>query len=712
MTRISNHFPNYLKTSINNKNLQTNYEYLLQKNIFSKKIKLNFFNDQFYHTRQKNDSRCIENLKIGKLCQFCVMHQENKSCIQWIQKNSIQYRKFSSSQVLKRQSEQKTFENAHKSTQNNQQAQQSKQPDQNPYIVSLRKFFLQVHPDFFEGNSEKQLKNQTSFVKLNQILDWLSQLKVSPQIKTPPTPIELFFHLRKSEKIVKVVFNLTSEKLPITLQRAEFLVDKCVHDLLIQSGVPLPEGLEDRDFEAEEVAMKSKDQKMKLQEKRISQIKTKKDNLREELRLAVANDLHRRDPNLVKYGWWTETLPDVEALIEMNMILFHKDISPIQSMDAIERVKMNLQEMKYHLWSDIPIMFGKKYDCESIKGVIIVPYNFEVGKFVKFIEENVDKVKKLAEDVQKEIDQFESKIVELQITLKLDQLTFSIPKKLSQEVIDRLYPIVKNGELNGFPLEGSHIVIGNEFYIDFNNACIGIANDFKDGKEIINFFNFLTNDNIIACAKKNIEEKEDIAQANSVAMEIMYRLGCIEFNIDKYCASSAKKKLKCLNRLKDYCLMLKQYGWDEFVIYLSDEVINVDIQPENRIIYLPLDFSEGDLFYQAENISRKEKAIAEGRMLDMSGNIVPEEFTELFKFQEEIKNQFKVEMEKAKNDLEEEARKLKEIEDTEARIAKEKEEILRKEFMEEIQNLIGEYEEDLEDVLSEEDLAFLRNEGV
>src|SRR5690606_34287431 len=128
-----------------------------------------------------------------------------------------------------------------------------------------------------------------------------------------------------------------------TVGDAVAAVDKVVLSLLKQAGIT------PQDFERETEPRKSVKEKIKKAKKVNSEV------IREQLRLALQNNLHG-DLEKLKKGFWAEDLPTVEQLIEHKMLFISEKLTPYQVARALDYLSIHMPEMQFHKWRDIPLM--------------------------------------------------------------------------------------------------------------------------------------------------------------------------------------------------------------------------------------------------------------------------------------------------------------------------------------------------------------------
>jgi hypothetical protein len=217
-----------------------------------------------------------------------------------------------------------------------------------PYVQHLRKFFLKVHPDFFQDNKKHQEVNQNSFKTLNELLNWIKiieEKKQIPQIESKQNIQEnLKFYCKFSDKTVKLIESKIEIKKNVfdsnNINQIVESIDECILRLLFKSNI--------------------------ISEKDNFNISKKKKDLREELRLALANNLQNENLEKIKFGWWDDEIPTLDQLIESKMVFISDELNVEQMGDAMENLENNLKEMEFYKWRNIPLMIGPNENEYSI----------------------------------------------------------------------------------------------------------------------------------------------------------------------------------------------------------------------------------------------------------------------------------------------------------------------------------------------------------
>lgn len=159
---------------------------------------------------------------------------------------------------LKRSGGRQQQQRAQSERPNNKNQQQSKSSSgeqnpksfTNPYVSSLRQFFLKVHPDFFQNKPELAKVNQKSFATLNELLSWVGRF-TDPSVARDPPPFmqhTFIFHCKSDEagtppQKISVAFSLMKTGAIFDIQNRKSItfaarrVDECILALLDQAGI-------------------------------------------------------------------------------------------------------------------------------------------------------------------------------------------------------------------------------------------------------------------------------------------------------------------------------------------------------------------------------------------------------------------------------------------------------------------------------------------
>ncbi|KAL9657693.1 hypothetical protein ABK040_005046 [Willaertia magna] len=305
------------------------------------------------------------------------------------------------------------------------------------YVKMLKKFFLKVHPDFFHYEPIKQEQNKNSFAKLNELLNWsneyfkielenLKGLKENEildleqrlhRLGNIPCLDETFiFYLRqeqqKNNKLndgendkIEVLFSLPKKlnlngklKSRLTLS---FRLEELVTTLLEKSKIITKEEAKQR----REIALKEFNES-------TTNKKNEKRSLKDELRIALQNNLQNANIEKLRQGsdnlqsiddddfWWDTDLPSIEYLIKNRLVHFSVNLTDQQIVEGFNRLQQFLPEMKYKEWSEIPLVLSEKTEYlvnTPAEGFITIPYTFDPYDFIKEILENKEKWNALQE---------------------------------------------------------------------------------------------------------------------------------------------------------------------------------------------------------------------------------------------------------------------------------------------------------------------------
>ena len=539
-------------------------------------------------------------LNFGSSLTCSIQHQSYHQCLNVLTKHQTHKREHSTRSETKHD-EQSVSENKQQTTES--------------YTKILKKFFLRVHPDFFHSDPAKQEQNKTSFSKLNELLGWSNEYmnlgldkkdiseeeradleqrlhRLGPipcmdetftfyvkdsQSKKEPFKIEVLFSLPK-----KVQFNGKLKSRLVITQRLEELVTTLLEKSQI---ITADEAKRRRDAAVEQFK--------EYEESSGTNKKTYK-SLKEELRLALQNNLQgsnnleklRRGEEDDEDWWWDKDLPTIEHLVKNNMLFFSNKLSAEQTIQAVNKLKDGLNEMRYYEWSDMPLMVTEKPSYgvnDPADGFICIPYNFtpfEFGKNILDNKKNMDILLEKRSLTRKKAEAIENMRERLIEEVGLSDLSIS-PQLTSEQ----LYTFVENFENRylkndklKYVLKDLCLIVDTK-YTASPDGYISIRWDFMDNGQD-RFIQFLKD--IGAQKLKNIKDmgKTLGSLKNScivLGREIIEKLKCKEFNMTLYADLGENPLSKhetlpvtheYLQRLRESCLFLERYDWTYYNFYL------------------------------------------------------------------------------------------------------------------------------------------------
>lgn len=463
----------------------------------------------------------------------------------------------------------------------------------NPYIKSLRKFFFKVHPDFFHEDVKLQKLNQESFAKLNELLEWAAAYQ-SQRFSAPPSKIIKFQFACKTEgkqhKMIFATFQLPSDFQlgQRTVGDAVAAVDKVVLSLLKQAGIT------PQDFERETEPRKSVKEKIKKAKKVNSEV------IREQLRLALQNNLHG-DLEKLKKGFWAEDLPTVEQLIEHKMLFISEKLTPYQVARALDYLSIHMPEMQFHKWRDIPLMISNEGYSIASSGIYMIPYNFTVEEFNKFLNSMYDRLKEERDETRKRAEHIEKIIKEIEDELRLIKLNLRLPVSHAMNALQTLrrnYAFLSSPQhsVNGLVIE-----ISDKFEITKDGKIV-IDSECTD-EELVEFIKWIGTDKLVKMRHYNAIMHEMNKNIENLTEEVQKRLGCKAVDVQTS-TESAAQKLEFLTRLRECTTYLGRYDWSLYTFRLSDEN-RITSDKVNGVIEIPASFQEQDLFIHCNKLSKE-----------------------------------------------------------------------------------------------------------
>jgi hypothetical protein len=301
----------------------------------------------------------------------------------------------------------------------------------NPYVQSLRKFFMTVHPDFFAQFPKIQQQNQKSFQDLNALLGWIERYSQIPKkrqelkegetiaLEEPPsTQITFTFYCKpadqnsnelKEEDLTKIesTFSLPKKNFTIDGSQKSVLVasqriDDAILALFEKSGVVAPNSVD----------RTAGTQPWKAFEKELSKGRLNSKSLRDELRTALAQNIQgAKNLDRYKQGFADEEPPSIDELLQKQMLYFNQNMPPQETLTAVNTLRENIHLMQYNKWQNTPIMIDSRAKGfaihKPVDGFIRVPWDFTVDEFNKFLDASVPLLEKMREKKRSKVQELE-----------------------------------------------------------------------------------------------------------------------------------------------------------------------------------------------------------------------------------------------------------------------------------------------------------------
>ena len=210
---------------------------------------------------------------------------------------------------------------------------------QGVYKKSLHQFFLKVHPDFFSRNREWQRANERAVAQLNELLEWGKGFKNGILRPPPAASIAIGFHLKIEDDgtgggEVRSTFELpkpfhVSEAYKGPCERA---VNKFLRDLLTKAKC--------LDAAVEQLSKSHDDM--------VESVEESKRPLRRKPRVMAVKTLMEETSESLSETWYPEATPDIDDLIEADLVLFARELSPKHCAFAMQTLKASLPAMRYN----------------------------------------------------------------------------------------------------------------------------------------------------------------------------------------------------------------------------------------------------------------------------------------------------------------------------------------------------------------------------
>jgi hypothetical protein len=510
------------------------------------------------------------------------------------------------------------------------QQQKNREAFTNPYIKSLRKFFLKVHPDFFADKPKYQKCNQTSFQELNELLNWTSEYtdyaslpveeqQTKPLLLHPPAAKHFIFYCRqqdqksghtKIESKFHMPENWAMDGSKLSARRIAKYVDNCLLHLLEQAGIAKP------DITRKEWLLSEEDEKTHTNQR------VNTNYLREEMRMALINNTQGKPIQKLKTGWWEDDIPSVDALINSKMLYLSRDITMTDSQKALDTLRRNIHRMEFYKWSNIPIMIGPENNYsvnEPAPGFITIPFNFNPKDFVSFLERNMDQLTSERMSTKDRAVQIQNLKSSIENDLKLSELTWnhnyidlhgevkqsSLTSTQILQALESIYNGVDEVKAKYGPiLVGAHLTIGDNYQVISSDGMIMFKWDLKvsdSTNEVLGFLEYLGPKTIESCSKLTVALKKLREDSKKLGTEIVTRLACESLDVINHTKHSIGDKFNFLKKLQQQLLFLSKFNWSGYKFILADtdetgqEIKRISIDSNSKQVILCLNFGEEDM---------------------------------------------------------------------------------------------------------------------
>eukprot|EP00759_Apiculatamorpha_spiralis_P038276 PhF_6_TR37596/c1_g1_i1/m.55817 len=450
---------------------------------------------------------------------------------------------------------------------------------QGTYKKSLHQFFLKVHPDFFSRNREWQRANERAVAQLNELLEWGKAFKKGIYRPPPAPQISVSFHIKLEDDgtgggEVTSTFALpkpfhVSEAFKGPAERA---INSFLRDLLVKA----------------KCLDQASEQLSKAQDGTLQSLEEAKRPTRRKSRTREMKTLMDETSESLAETWFPEDVPEVEDLIEADLILFSRELSPKQCAFALETLRAGLPQMKYTLWYEVPLLFAHRYGVGiDLDGTISVPWDFDPQAFCQMLTAKHDDIKTQKERVEAVAKKIEQDISMLCSALDLDDIVISCPHKHSLGVLDLL---LKNSHL--LRAAGVH-----KLSVEISDNIFGLR---KNGVLLIPYT--ATLESLTEYLDKVRDRMEGARSTYAMAKEMIEG---ITWHVKEFRSAVKPKGVEVfthectyaqrLTWIGELCSLsgrLAQWDWSEFTFMLGP---TLDLNWDNKAMILPWNF-DGDGF--------------------------------------------------------------------------------------------------------------------
>lgn len=418
-----------------------------------------------------------------------------------------------------------------------------------------------------------QKVNQESFQKLNEILNWISSFR--PNEPIPQNHQILTFYVKTendSSKMIKSTFQLP-DKFKVSDDRyyeAVESVDRCILDLFFKA-------------------------KIKTEELETSE-------MREELKNAINNDYQNHPVNEIESSWWTNNLPSVDELVNSGMLYNSEELTPKQLMEGYDNLKEYFHEMQFYKWRDVPLSLSLDEYSIDLNGFLIIPYNFEIGEFRRFLNQNIEK---LRDKKEKTITQGAEMVVDYLDELHEHAYSVNYENEVSvHDLILCLSNLLKNKDY----LENLNLKISakkDEYQLN-DLGVLTIPYNFS----IENFKEF---EKSLSPGKLSINREFHRVhkllkqECTSKGEELLKILGLKEIDVTTQNSFHPYDILQFLNFLKENSMHLARFQWGEYKFILHDKG---SMKIDGDSVYLPIAFSIEVLLDKVQSKGKKKKKLS------------------------------------------------------------------------------------------------------
>ena len=442
------------------------------------------------------------------------------------------------------------------------------------YKKALHQFFLKVHPDFFARNRQWQRENERSVSQLNELLEWGKAFKKGNLYAPPAGEMKIKFHLKiedggagggQVQSVFKLPkpFHLSSSYKSV----AENCINAFLRDLLVKASC------------IDEEAVTHPPMDMPPQE-----FIAGKKPARSPLEANPVKTLMEETSETLSETWHRDRVPTVDDLIEADLVLFDRSISPKQCAYALETLREMLPKMQYEKWYEVPVMFGTGYALgEHVQSVMTIPWNFDVSGFLRFLDENGEAILAAKNSMSDMCRDIEQSITQICFACDLDDILISCGHA-------RALPALKVLLSNAYALKNAgvdrlSIEIGENFGVRDNGVLV-VPFDLQAQTLTLYLEKITSTGQLGTCREKYEAAKSMIDQTSSLLRE--FRETVKPAGIDAYSMDCTYfQRLTWAKELQHISGRMATYDWSAFTFLMGPLEVNWD----GHTIALPWNFN-------------------------------------------------------------------------------------------------------------------------
>lgn len=520
------------------------------------------------------------------------------------------------------------------------------------YKKALNAFFLKVHPDFFHHNASQQAANQEAVAQLNELLAWAKEFKAGtprpPPSKSihftfyqraeasdssandaPPRQPESSFAARMSEAAHStdgatvaampsslswsggggggVVLNSTFE-LPedFTANDAnrgvvERAVGRFLRDLLRRADCM--DSLTASVSDAEDSAAARAD---------VKPLRRRSDGKLPGRRKKTSRTLLDEASEVMSTHWSLTATPTLEELMDADLILFSKELSPLQCSAALHTLRTSLGELQYDRWESMPLLISDAFSIGGeVSGALAVPWDFTPLQFISFLHKNAKALLKCRESAAAFATDLETVIAELCNALEWDDVLISCSHREAMQTLRLLH---RNKELlHGYGVTHLTVEMGNRYATRANGVII-IDVAMRTTEDLHTW---------LKAIHGKLDRQRRLYQVSKQMLESttwhlkefreVVEPGGLDAFMNNDCTYA--ERLAWAKELFRIGPALAHYDWHDFAFLLSEKL---DIDWERHLFSLPHNFDGDGLVRYIETIQQQSKEQHQAELLKSS----------------------------------------------------------------------------------------------